>query len=44
MYNMCAEHMATETGTGMLWHAVDGNAKASCARSTPGVGGDLHGC
>lgn len=42
MYNMCTEHVPTETGTGQLWHAVDGHA--SCARSTPGVGGDPHGC
>ncbi|ALC18639.1 hypothetical protein ACH46N_34980 [Streptomyces pristinaespiralis] len=32
MYNMCAEHVATETGTGLLWHAVDANGNALCAR------------
>jgi hypothetical protein len=32
MYNMCAEHVATETGTGLLWHAVDGNGNTMCTR------------
>jgi hypothetical protein len=33
MYHMCAEHVATETGTGLLWHAVDGNGNALCTRT-----------
>lgn len=32
MYNMCAEHVATETGSGLLWHAVDGNGNTLCTR------------
>ncbi|MGW7368775.1 hypothetical protein ACWGI8_36430 [Streptomyces sp. NPDC054841] len=32
MYNMCAEHIATMTGTGLLWHALDGDGNALCAR------------
>ncbi|MFI5634848.1 hypothetical protein ACIA8E_36975 [Streptomyces sp. NPDC051664] len=31
MRNMRAEHVATETGTGLLWHVVDDN-DALCAR------------
>lgn len=48
MYNMCAEHVATETGSGLLWHAVDGNGDALCERAfsaapTPGGAGDYEG-
>lgn len=32
MYNMCAEHVATENDTGLLWHVVDRNGNALCAR------------
>ncbi len=32
MYNMRAEHVATENDTGLLWHVVDRNDNALCAR------------
>lgn len=37
MYNMYADRVETETGTGMLWHAVDGDGNALCARSSNAV-------
>lgn len=32
MYNMCTGHVASEVGTGLLWHADEGSGNALCAR------------
>lgn len=32
MYNMRAEHVATENGTGLSWHGVDREGNDLCAR------------
>ncbi|MFF3059346.1 hypothetical protein [Streptomyces sp. NPDC057909] len=32
MYNMRAEHVVTENGIRLLWHVVDRNGNALCAR------------
>lgn len=45
MHNMCAEHVATENGTDLLWHAVDSNGNALCARifsAAPAPDGASH--
>lgn len=44
MYNMYADRVEAETGTGMLWHAVDGDRTALCARSFNAVQTPDGGC
>ncbi|MEI5011092.1 hypothetical protein RB196_30865 [Streptomyces sp. PmtA] len=37
MYSMCAERTATDDGTTLLWHALDRNGDALCARIVSGT-------
>ncbi|MET7607972.1 hypothetical protein [Streptomyces avermitilis] len=33
MYNMCAEHLATGSGPGLLWHVLNRDDRALCGRA-----------
>lgn len=37
MYSMCAERIAAEGSTTLLWHALDRNGDALCARMAGGT-------
>ncbi|TLQ42331.1 hypothetical protein [Streptomyces marianii] len=37
MYSMCAERIAAEGGTTLVWHALDTNGDALCARPVRGT-------
>jgi hypothetical protein len=36
MYNMCAEHLATGSGPGLLWHVLNRDDRALCGRALNG--------
>ncbi|GBQ02811.1 hypothetical protein SSP531S_42750 [Streptomyces spongiicola] len=43
MYSMCAERIEAESGTTLLWHALDRNGDALCARMAGGTAGGTAG-
>lgn len=36
MYNMCAEHLVTRDGPGLLWHVLNRDDRALCGRPLNG--------